>query len=270
MRSVYAIVAMAILPAIALASEIREFNISTLERLGNELSHRDEIVSRATHLVLEQNPDWEKVVPQWWISDLNAGGDIVYFIAEMKAEPVAAYKVTIFRDGPPKLEDIHGQSLPAPILLRYKALQTAVKAVLSKLFAVSYNFEVLDDPDGSGFLVYALATRETADEILTGGHYRITVAANGSPAERVDLLSGLIRAKADPGNETVGIGASQLSSNVPVETWLYSSYLYHMPMFVATKDGSVWRIVNGKIHKFTKTELAEMDKEKQKGNEKRK
>jgi hypothetical protein len=129
---------------------------------------------------------------------------------------------------------------------------------------VPYNFEVLDDPDGSGFLVYALATRSSADEILTGGHCRITVTADGSRAERVDLLSGLIRTKADPGNKTVGIGASQLSSNVPVETWLYSSYLYHMPMYVATKDGSTWRIVNRKIHKFTNAEITTMEKEKKK------
>jgi hypothetical protein len=94
------------------------------------------------------------------------------------------------------------------------------------------------------------------------------VTADGLRVERVDLLSGLIRAKADPGNEAVGIGASQLSSNIPVETWIYSSYLYHMPMYVATKNGSTWRIVNGKIHKFTKEEIETMEKEKRERKEK--
>jgi hypothetical protein len=58
--------------------------------------------------------------------------------------------------------------------------------------------------------------------------------------------------------------SSQLVSNTPVETFIYTSNLYRLPMYVATKDGSTWRIVNGKIHKFTKAEIAEMDKEKQK------
>ena len=146
------------------------------------------------------------------------------------------------------IEDRRGQALPKNIALRYKARATAAAAVRDKLFDADYNFEVLDDPDGDGFLVYALAATRTNDEILTGGHYRVTVSADGLKAERVDLLSQLIRQEKHNGDkQTVAVSATQLSSNVPVETWLYSSHLYEMPMYVGCKDGSIWAIVNGRI-----------------------
>jgi hypothetical protein len=39
--------------SIALASEIRQFRIPTLERLGNELYHRDQIAAASLDLVLK-------------------------------------------------------------------------------------------------------------------------------------------------------------------------------------------------------------------------
>ena len=38
------------------------------------------------------------------------------------------------------------------------AKQTAVAALKGKLFNIHYDYVVLDDPDGSGFLVYAVGT----------------------------------------------------------------------------------------------------------------
>jgi hypothetical protein len=242
----------------AFAGEIREFNVPTLERLGNELSHRDEIAAKASDLVLEQHSDFRSIKPQWWISDLRNDGDTVYFIGG--APLVPAYKVVFGKGTAPAVEGIHGQELPPKLAVRLKALQTAVKAVYPKLYDVSYNFEVLNDPGGAGFLVYALAATTKKGEVLTGGHFRITVSADGETVEQIDLLSQLIKQpKAPHGVELAAIGSSQLASNIPVETWLYSSYLYHLPMYVATKDGSTWRIVNGKIHKFTKAEIDAME-----------
>jgi hypothetical protein len=73
----------------ALASDIREFDIATIERLGNELTRRHLQGQRRK----EQNP------------------------------------------------------------LRERAKQTAIAALKGKLFNIAYSYEVLDDPDGSGFLV---------------------------------------------------------------------------------------------------------------------
>jgi hypothetical protein len=270
MRIVAAVILSVISISSAVASEIREFDIPTLERLGNELSHRDDIASRAADLTAERYPEWTKVTPQWWISDLRTDADTVYLIAGTKSGPAPAYKVLFPKDGSPAVQDIHGQSLSPEIALRYKALQTGIKAVKGKLFDVpGYNFEILNDPDGRGFLVYALAVTNKSDEQIIGGHYRITVSADGSKAERIDSLSsGPMKSKADPGHKAVGIGAMQLVSKIPVETFIYSSYLYKMPIGVATDEKTVWTVVNGKITKMDPNIVKEAEVESKKHSKK--
>jgi hypothetical protein len=82
--------------ATAFASEIREFDLKTLERLGNELTR------------VSQTPDRGVTTPE-----------------------------------------------------RKRARETGIAALKGKLFDVHYDYVVLKDPKGSGFLVYALATTAT-------------------------------------------------------------------------------------------------------------
>ena len=104
-----------------LASEIREFDIKTLERLGNELTR------------VSQTPDRGATIPE-----------------------------------------------------RKRAKQTAIAALKGKLFDIHYDYVVLDDPDGSGLVVYALASTGKPNEFVLAGHFRVTVSADGAKAERVD------------------------------------------------------------------------------------
>jgi len=131
-----------------------------------------------------------------------------------------------------------------------RAKETAASALRGKLYdGVRYDYVILDDPARNGLLVYALAIPKRKGDVTTGGHYRVTVSADGSVAKRVDLLSQLIHSpKPDPGKLLAGIGASQIAGKLPVETWIYSSYVYHIPMFVAVMaDGSIWGVANGRI-----------------------
>ena len=131
-----------------------------------------------------------------------------------------------------------------------RAKDTAVAALQGKLYdGVRYNFVVLDDPVESGFLVYALAATKRKSDVTTGGHFRVSISSGGRSAKRVDLLSQLIhQPKPDAGTQLAGIAASQIAGKLPVETWIYSSYVYHIPMFVAVvSDGSIWGVANGRI-----------------------
>ena len=196
MRFVPLLMSTLVFSASAFAAEIREFDLKTLERLGNELV-------RAS-----QRPD-------------------------------------------------RGATDP----VRKRARQTAIAAVKDRLFEVRYDYVVLDDSDGTGFLVYALALADTKRMIQTGGHYRITVSADGGTVERIDFLSAFIQLKAQ---EPDIITSTQHSSNFPAETWLYTSHVYRVPVLVGTKDRAVWIIANGKIHKDTKAEIDALESKAQK------
>ena len=174
----------------AFASEIRAFDLKTVERLGNELVRTS------------QRPD-------------------------------------------------RGATDPA----RKRARQTAIAALRGKLFDSRYDYVVLNDPDGSGFLVYGLASTVVKVALQTGGHYRVTVSADGGTAERIDLLSAFIRLKLERGENVRIIVSTQHSSSLPAETWLYTSYINHVPVYLGTKDKTFWTIENGKIHKLTKAEM---------------
>jgi hypothetical protein len=147
----------------------------------------------------------------------------------------------------------HPQALTEP---QERAKRAAMDALhqLDK----SYRFVVLNDLDGSGYLVYALATSRSSTDIVVGLHYRVSVSADGK-AERVD---GLARSPlAIPENDTshlpagthqVGFYCTCMVSTQPVETLVYVTLLHKQPCGVATSDGTFWWIENGKITKDQK------------------
>jgi hypothetical protein len=188
MRSVPFSIVILFLVRTASAGEIREFDLKTIERLGNELT-----------------------------------------------------RVSQTRD--------RGATTP----VHKRAKQTAMAALKGKLFDIHYDYVVLDDPDGSGFLVYALGKGLKPGDVVLAGHFRVTVSTNGEKAERVDALSlSLLVTDKDldvpSGGQTVGPFATQLVSNKPLETFIYTSNLIRMPIIVATPpDGRIWFVGNGQI-----------------------
>jgi hypothetical protein len=237
----------------AVAGEIRQFSVRTLERLGNELTHRDHIAEVASGLVLQTQPPARSLKAKGWISELRSSGDIVYFIAETPSGFRLSYLVTFHKSGKPEVQDRRGEALPPNVSLRYKALQTALKALKGHLLNIGYAFEVLDDPDGSGFLVYALGEPSKEKEVVLAGHRRVTVSSDGETAQRVDDLSQTLmvedKNKSDlpKGYHRTGSYMNQIVSNRPVETLILSSYQLRQPIFVGTPDGKVWQVANGRI-----------------------
>jgi hypothetical protein len=245
-------------------SEIREFSLRIIEKLGRELSRRDSIAARAADIIAESQPLAKSLKKRGWITDLRPDGDAVYVITETASGPCLAYAVTFEGSKTPVVLDKRGQSLPPEIALRYKARETAVAALQGKFFDINYNFEVLDDPKGSGFLVYALAATNKKGEYPTGGHYRVTVSSDASRAEQIDLLSQFMKSREKPGVKLEWITSSQVASNIPVETWIYSSNLYHVPVMLGMMDGSTWLINKGQIHRFTEAEIKDLESGKEK------
>ena len=126
-------------------------------------------------------------------------------------------------------------------------------ALKGKLFAVHYDYVVLDDPGGDGLLVYALASTGKAHDFVLAGHFRVTVSADGTKTERVDALArSLAIQRGDEGMPVgyhlAGMSMAQIVSSKPVETLIYTSNLAKMPIYVATvPHGRIFKVANGRI-----------------------
>jgi hypothetical protein len=137
--------------------------------------------------------------------------------------------------------------------IRKRAQQTAIVVLRGRLFNLRYDYVVISDPDGKGFLVYALGKTGKPGEAVLGGHSRVTVSADGSKAERVDPLSQTMMVDSDltsglpPGSKPLGMYFNQIVSNKPVETLNYTSHVANKPIYVGTPDGKVWLVQNGRM-----------------------
>ncbi len=132
----------------------------------------------------------------------------------------------------------------------------AAVAALPELEKQGYRFVVLNDPEGKGYLVYALATSRNPSDVVVGLHYRVSVSESAK-VERVDPLARselVIPANAvPPGTRAVGFHCTCLVSTQPVETLVYLTLLHRKQCAVGTSDGTIWFIENGKITKDGKT-----------------
>jgi hypothetical protein len=141
--------------------------------------------------------------------------------------------------------------------IRKRARQTGINAVKNRLFQIRYDFLVVDDPDGSGFLVYAMPASGSSNIVL-GGNFRVTVSADGSKAERVDAMARTLLPAPKPpkgmeGQKPLTVSMSQLVSNRPLETCVYTSL--HDKVIVSVgmvnDNAKVWVFVGDKIFEMT-------------------
>lgn len=136
---------------------------------------------------------------------------------------------------------------------RQRAIQTATTALQGHLADVQYDYVVLDDPNGSGLLVYALGSMRKPGQFVLAGHVRVSVSADGATIKRIDPLSRSLLVQDEKhtdlpkGSHLTGMYYNQIVSNKPVETLIYTSNLAKKPIFVGTPDGKIWQVANGRM-----------------------
>jgi hypothetical protein len=233
---------------------IRPFPIPVIEQLGKELFRRDEMAARAFDLLFESHPESKQAPIRGWVTEYNKERRFVYFIQERDSKLSLAYSIDFQKQDAPKIEDRAGIPLPEAVARRFSARKTAIDAI-PNFMTKTYNFEVLDDPEGQGFLVYALAATKDPHEIVVGGHYRVTVSSDGKTAQRVDALSRsfLVLKKSTPdmpkGSEIKELMMSHIVSSTPVETHVYLNLLHQIPFLVITSESDQWEVSAGRISK---------------------
>jgi hypothetical protein len=242
------------LPTWAQEPKIREFDLPTIEALGKELYRRDHMASEGTDLMLARHPEARQQPVKGWVSTVGGEASVVFFLQERDDRLSLAYTVTFPREAAPVVKDQIGEAVPEAVRTRYRARQTAIAAV-PKLYTRNTNAEVLDDPDGDGFVVYVLASTTEPNEMVVGGHYRVTISRDGRKAEAVDALSrSLLILPINPpdapkGAETVAAYMTHIVSPTPVETHVFVSLLHRRVFYVSTSETEIWKVADGKIEK---------------------
>ncbi|VXC65153.1 hypothetical protein [Sphingomonas sp. AX6] len=101
--------------------------------------------------------------------------------------------------------------------------------------------------------VYLLTPQTTAEKLPFGGHYRVTVAPDGSAASRAFTRSCIELPRTPPvdpqGRKPVGAFFNHIMDPVPTELHVFSSLYMQTPLMVATQRPAarVWPIVQGRI-----------------------
>ena len=241
---------------------IRHFDLETLGELGAELFQRDNMAAAAFDLLLDRHPEAKDQGLGGWLTEFD--GDIrrVHIIKRGEEGATQGYVLTLTL-GEKKtltLEPHLGEALPERLVTRLAARDAAVKAMPGFHRGRRYNVEVLDDPDGEGYLVYVLAAHMKAGEVVVGGHTRITVAADGTTVEQVDALSKSLLIippqKTPEGSRPVAIHATHLVSGTPIEIHAFLSCMHKRPIMVQTPDGKLWKVDGKSIEEVGSVEEA--------------
>lgn len=254
-------------PAADPPAAIREFDLPTMEKLGEAIHLHDTAAAIASDWALKILSEPLRETLRGWIVEDTPQGLRAIMVSLQGDVPCNACEITV-KSGKviPDGARIHAKPIALTDNQRelYAARHLAISALASlELCSPNYNSVVLPDPDGTGFLAYALAATKKPDEILVGGHYRFTIDANATVIERTDRLFRscltIPMPKKETGKEPVEMVASHVVSDTPLETHVFLSRMHGFPFLIITPGSdTVWRIEGGGIAKYGK--LSEMQK----------
>jgi len=232
-------------------SEIRQFELPTIERLGHDIYEQDQFAWKATDVLRSQKTDDELRADKYhgWIVSSISNHPTVRFVHVGASGPEVLCDVAFVSETPSSCEAPTDRTLTADEVAQYAARLTALGAI-ARPCSDRYNTVALKDPESDGWLVWALAATTQPDLVVFGGHYRFTISKDGKTLLRSDALSrGCLKMPlVDPNKgRPVMLFSIQLVSNIPVETNVWLNLLHKIAIGLATPDQKLWKIIDGHI-----------------------
>lgn len=228
---------------------IRQFDLPTIQKLGHDMYVQDQAAWHATDALqaLHSVAELQKEKVHGWI--VEADGRLVRFIRDGEGGPEAAYDIN-YASGKPVVSVPQDRHLSDTEKAQHSASLLAIKSITQRC-GENYNTVVLRDPEGDGWLAWALAATLNPDRIMMGGHIRLTVSADGTAVIRRDALSRscTILGKSEGGRQADSVLITQLVSDIPVETAVFKSLEHRIPIFISTPDRALWAVEGDKIRK---------------------
>ena len=236
------------------APEIRKFDLPTIQKLGRDMYVQDQAAWHATDVLQALHPmaELQKEKVHGWI--VEAEGQLVRFLRDGDTGPEAAYDIS-YVSGKPVVSIPQDRHLTDAERAQYGAGLLAIKSITQRC-GDNYNTVVMKDPQGDGWLAWALAATFNPNLIMMGGHLRLTVSADGTTVIQRDALSRscaiISKSEGKDAKQVDSVLITQIVSDLPLETVVFKSLEHRIPIFIGTPDRSVWAVEGDKIRKLEK------------------
>lgn len=132
------------------------------------------------------------------------------------------------------------ESLPEGQAAMWRARQLALASPFNPC-TPKYNTVVVPAvQDGAEvWRVYLLAASEVPEEVVLTGHHRITVSADGRTLLSSEALSkSCLVNRPETGQEVAGLVLTHVLHPEPIETHVFTSLNYRLPLYVGTEKGT--------------------------------
>lgn len=247
----FALLPMGAWAADEVSKPIRDFDIPTIEKLGQQMYAQDQKAWKATDILLAHHSQRQlrDQKAHGWIIDSLPGRDVVRFIRDGAAGPELFYDVTFAADAAPVASEPKDRTLTPEEFAQYNAQLLAIKNI-EKPCAEKYNTVALKDAQRAGWLVWAIPATTDPSVVILGGAVRYTISADGTTILRKDALArscGILPKSAPADAKEVGLMWTHLVSLTPVETQVFASLNYAIAIHIETTDGRTWTISRGHI-----------------------
>lgn len=228
--------------------QAESWSLEKVRRLGQAIYDQDVAAARGTDALLATLGDRQPTSLVGWIVVGEGRRQTVRFLARDGDELRAAYDIPV-RNGRA------GPVVPSPDVLlppeqqaMFKARETAAANIGSLRCTPRYNAVVLNDPDGDGWLVWLLASTNRPNQLILAGHHRFRISADGTQVLRHDPLSATCIVEDIPQDQgqLAAVNVSHIVSSQPVETHVFTSLLYGLPLYVIA-GGSIFHVDGARI-----------------------
>jgi hypothetical protein len=224
-------------------------NIARTLQRGRLMFGLDRAAWVATDDMVARIRDLEASGIRGYIVEPRPNGFDVIFYAASGNDLVQAYRGRVGRSGVESRE-VFAPALRPPLSPAQRRLVAAVNAAAGsgrRPCGQRFNPLVIppEAPD-SPIDVY-LMTPQTAEGVPFGGHFRVTVAPDGSIASSRAFTNSCLVMPRPPRN-AVGIVVTHLLDPLPTEIHVFSAMAAGVPVYVGTSDGSrIWHVTGDRI-----------------------
>lgn len=231
--------------------QVKAFSPEITETLARQMYVQDQEAAKATDALFAAHPqdDLVKQGLAGWIVVPGKDGDIVRFLRKDGAQLARFYDIRFSAAGEPVLsepsEKAVSDSERAQFLARRLASETTGRGCNGHNTSIA-----MQNPDGSGWLVWVIPANTDAHKVILGGDVRYRISGDGKNILHADKFSENCNVERNPEASVKndgGILMTYPSGIYPSETQAFFTLSRHLPLFESTPNGRVWEIRDGHI-----------------------